>query len=142
MAERDLWAIFRDHFKHHGHLERIENLAGIGRPDVNYCIRGVEGNIELKQVARWPARGGPLLIEHYTPQQRNWARARLNAGGRVYLLLGISQPRSYYLFSSAWSRVHLGIDATEAMADKAALVLGRRTFPEMPLLQALIGPWP
>lgn len=128
--ERDLWATFRDRVKLHGHLERIENLVGRGRPDVNYCIRGVEGNIELKQIAAWPAYPETAVaVPHYTPQQRLWHRQRLAAGGRVYVLLQIFESMDYLLFDAAWARVYLGLTATQAACRAAALVTGRDKFP-------------
>ena len=64
---------------------RVENKAEAGTPDVNYLI----GWIELK-IAKAPKRGGILTIEHYTPLQRTWAIRRAHAGGKVWLLLKVS----------------------------------------------------
>ena len=55
MSEAALWRRVRKGLP--GHLVRVENAVEAGTPDVNYCIDGAEGWIELKQLDRWPARG-------------------------------------------------------------------------------------
>lgn len=139
MAESDLWHTLRDRMKMHGHFERIENMVGRGRPDVNYCIRSVEGNIELKQISTWPVRPeSPVAIPHYTPQQRIWARQRVAAGGRVYVLLEVVRPLpTYILLRAEWSRVYLGKTATQAEVRANALVLGSGAFPAAAILKEL-----
>lgn len=131
MAEHDLWSTLRDRAKVHGHFERIENMVGRGRPDVNYCVRAHEGNIELKQIHAWPARLDTVVpIPHYTPQQRLWARSRLSAGGRVYVLLEVVRPLAhYFLLGGEWARLHLAKDATQADIRASALVTGAGRFP-------------
>lgn len=139
MAEKDLWAVLRDRMKIHGHFDRIENMVGCGMPDVTYCVQRVEGFIELKQVKEWPARPDTAVaIPHYSPGQRLWARQRISAGGRVYLLLHVVRTDNVYLlFDSAWSRLHLGIDATQADCIAKALVVGFRKFPTAEVLAEL-----
>ena len=141
MAEHDLWHTFRDRMKMHGHLERIENLVGRGRPDVNYCIRSVEGNIELKQIPAWPSRPETVVpIPHYTPQQRIWARQRIAAGGRVYVLLEVVRPiPTYILLRGEWSRVYLAKTATQEDIRRNALVCVEGSFPTPAILRVLTG---
>jgi hypothetical protein len=70
---------------------RVENPAWPGTPDVHWCMDGIEGWLELKEVPEWPKRPGtPLRIDHYTSQQRVWQRRRYNAGGRVHVLIKVS----------------------------------------------------
>lgn len=64
---------------------RIESPMTLGVPDVNYTF----GWIELKYKEKWPARGGPLKLEHYTKEQKIWAVRRAKAGGRIFLLLKV-----------------------------------------------------
>lgn len=125
--------------KLHGHFDRIENMVGSGMPDVTYCVRGAEGFIELKQIKEWPKRPETVVaIEHYTSQQRIWARQRIAAGGRVWLMLEVVRPRPTYLvFSSDWSRIHLGVSATEADCRRAAVVYGEGRFPAPAVLGLL-----
>src|SRR5262245_18814529 len=82
MAEHDLWVMLRDRMKLVGHFARIENMVGRGMPDVTYCIRSIEGFIELKHADAWPVRPDTVLeLKHYTPQQRIWSQWRMKAGG-------------------------------------------------------------
>lgn len=139
MAEHDLWHTLRDHGRKFGHFERIENMVGRGRPDVNYCVAGVEGNIELKQIARWPSRpDSPVSVPHFTPQQRIWIRTRLSAGGRVYVLLEVVRPVVWYgLLPGEWARVNLDRTATEEAVRLAALATGEGRFPVESLMAQL-----
>ena len=69
---------------------RVENPAWPGTPDVSWCIDGVEGWLELKQINHWPKRIDDILVvSHFTPQQRMWLTRRHNAGGRTHLLIKV-----------------------------------------------------
>jgi hypothetical protein len=131
MAESDLWKTMRDKVAAHGHFERIENMVGRGRPDVNYCVRGHEGNIELKQIKQWPAREETVVeLDHFTAQQRLWIRRRCAARGRVYVLLEVVRPiPTYLLMRGTWARTFLGISATRADILRHADVVGAGFFP-------------
>lgn len=76
------------------HGVAVENPAGPGTPDVNY----IDGWIELKWIRRWPKVPAerPILIHHYTPQQRLWIRRRGRLGGKSFLLLQVG--REWLLF--------------------------------------------
>lgn len=139
MAEKDLWAILRDRMKLHGHFERIENMVGRGRPDVNYCITACEGNIELKQIQNWPTREESIVrVEHFTPQQRIWIRQRVSAGGRVFVLLEVVRPvQSYFLLPGRWAWTELGKRATRAHIEHAAVAVGLGSFPTPAVLREL-----
>ena len=66
----------------------VENYVGPGTPDVNYT----EGWIELKWLRAWPKRPGtPVILEHYSPEQRAWALKRRRVGGQVWMLLQVRQ---------------------------------------------------
>lgn len=95
------------------HLDAIpvENRVGPGTPDVNY----VEGWIELKWMRRWPknAHESPVLVEHYSPQQRVWHKKRWIKKGNVWLLFQVAQ--EWFLFD--------GLTASERF--------GRATRPEL-----------
>lgn len=144
MAEKDLWATMRKYVSRYGHFYRIENLTGRGTPDVTYCVARVEGWIELKQLPAWPKREDTVVdVPHYTPHQRLWARQRLSAGGRVYVLLEVVRPvPTYLLLGGEYARLHLAVDATQAALRRAALVTGVGAFPTNPLLHELTRPDP
>jgi hypothetical protein len=79
------------------HLDAVavENRVGPGTPDVNCTL----GWIELKKLARW-RRGSdnqPVLIHHYTAQQRLWHLRRNRAGEVTFLLLQVGA--EWLLFS-------------------------------------------
>lgn len=71
-------------------FERIENGISAGTPDVNYCLDGVEGWIELK-APRAPARASTPLFGSNHPvltEQINWFFLQHRSGGRGHLLIG------------------------------------------------------
>lgn len=84
----------------------VENPMHPGTPDVNY----VEGWIELKWLKRWPknADKSPVLIEHFTPQQRVWLRRRALRKGNVLLLFQVSHTKEWFLFKGDVAAEHFG----------------------------------
>lgn len=137
--ERDLWHTLRERMKTFGHFDRIENMVGVGMPDVTYAVQGAEGFIELKWRARWPRTPADVVtLDHFTPQQRIWIKQRRKAGGRVYVLLLVDcKPREYLLLPGEWAAAHLGLTATRADVTAAALVRGTGAFPTTLMLAEL-----
>ena len=82
---------------------RVENRVEYGTPDVN--LVGGEW-LELKWVRKAPKRGGILKIDHYTQEQKTWCERREHAGGRVFVLLKVSQ--EWLLFSGHIAVKYLG----------------------------------
>lgn len=82
---------------------RVENPIVPGTPDVNYN----HGWVELKFAERWPPRGGPLRVDHFTRQQRTWLTRRRRAGGRAFLLLKVGETE-WLLFDGAVAAAMLG----------------------------------
>jgi hypothetical protein len=81
----------------------VENPVCPGTPDVNFA----DGMCELKWIRRWPVKPEtPVLIEHFTPQQRIWLMRRWNAGGNVWLLL--SCQKSWLLFDGLTAQQKVG----------------------------------
>lgn len=81
----------------------IENGVGVGTPDVNYA----EGWIELKWVRSWPKRPDtPVVLEHFTREQRRWIDRRSRAGGKVFVLLKVG--RDWFLFRGMDAARQLG----------------------------------
>ena len=89
----------------------VENRVYPGTPDVNY----VEGWIELKWIRRWPknCEESPVLIDHFTAQQRVWLSRRKRRGGRIHVLLQVG---------AEWILLD---------GQVAADILGRATRPEL-----------
>ena len=70
-------------------LTRIENVVGVGTPDVNYCIEGTEGWIELKSPLEPKRDRTPLLKSQHkvSQEQKNFMLSQFNAGGNGYVLI-------------------------------------------------------
>ena len=123
-AESALWRLLRASVLP-GHWVRVENRVQRGTPDVNYCVSGVEGWLELKSVDNWPIRGGVLLIKHFTIQQRLWLRERCLAGGRAALLLRIEKPKKQYLlFDGLYAAGSLGMVSRKSLETNALIMWG------------------
>ena len=90
--------------------ERVENRVNVGTPDVNY----VHGWIELKYTKRWPPKGGPLRVEHFTREQRAWLVRRRRAGGLAFLLLKVGKDE-WLLFDGAIAAALLGDSTREEL---------------------------
>lgn len=90
MSEKNDYQILRKNMpKRMDRLERIENVAGTGTPDINFCSEGVECWIEMKS-SKEPMRTKSLLFasNHKLSQvQKNWFLQQRNAGGRCYILI-------------------------------------------------------
>lgn len=92
MSEKTDYQIMRKRLiQGHDRIERIENIVGIGTPDVNYCIDGVEGWIEMKS-PKEPKREKSKLFKfknnhEFTQGQKNWFLKQRNAGGRAFVLI-------------------------------------------------------
>jgi hypothetical protein len=70
-------------------IDRIENVILVGMPDVNYCLQGFEGWIEMKSPTE-PKRSTTRLFgsNHRVSQyQMNWALRQIKAKGRVFFLI-------------------------------------------------------
>jgi hypothetical protein len=137
--EKDLSRTLMNRMKLFGHFVRIENMVGVGMPDVSYCIEGHEGFIENKWRASWPRDPGDVVtLDHFTPQQRIWIRQRCAAKGRVYVLLEVERPvRQYLLLPGLWSAKELGVTATQRTIESMAIVRQERFFPIEALRDAL-----
>jgi hypothetical protein len=76
------------------HFERIENIVGDGTPDVDYCIDGVEGGIELKFSDTAPRRDTSQVLGIGHGMRRSqivYAARRTWAGGLCWCLIGNQQ---------------------------------------------------
>lgn len=60
-----------------------------GWPDIDYCVDGAQGKLELKYDRTWPKRESTPVRPGLTPNQRVRLREWAEAGGRAYVLWGI-----------------------------------------------------
>lgn len=70
-------------------IDRIENALVPGMPDINYCIDGTEGWIELK-CPNEPKRATTKLFasNHKLSQdQMNWIKRQIDARGIVWIIV-------------------------------------------------------
>ena len=70
-------------------MDRIENLVVDGMPDISYCIKGVDGWIEMKSPAAPKRKTTPVLKSQHKllQSQKNWFKRQYNAGGIAYILI-------------------------------------------------------
>jgi hypothetical protein len=117
--ESDLWTQVKRALKHPRHdVHRVENSVSLGYPDVDYCLDGATGWIELKRRPAWPKRASTIVkLPHYTQAQRQKLVKRGQCGGLAFLLVQVAD--DYLLFDwvaaagvgLAWTRVELFIHA-------------------------------
>jgi hypothetical protein len=89
MKEKFLWQKLKRALKGH-HAQRVECLLTAGKPDVDYCIAGRTGWIELKYFKAWPKRV-PLRMPHLTTEQVNWHYHYARNGGVSFFLVQVDQ---------------------------------------------------
>lgn len=77
MKETAVWRLVKQNLP--GHLQRIENMASPGAPDVNACWRGHETWIELKV-----AKGNYV---YFRDAQIAWFARRIKEGGQAVVLI-------------------------------------------------------
>ena len=74
-------------------LDRVESNIIAGMPDVNFCIDGVEGWIEMKSPSE-PMRSTSKLFAGKHPlsqDQKNWFLRQRQAGGIGWVLIATDQ---------------------------------------------------
>jgi hypothetical protein len=94
LPEQRLWDRFRRNSAAAGLLlNRVENLVGVGDPDVEtIAVGGVVTKLELKAIEEPPKRATtPLLGEKrgLSIEQRNFMLNWIGLGGRGYVLIGV-----------------------------------------------------
>lgn len=82
------------------HTERIENVVGVGRPDVDTLVAGSFVPIELKQIAEWPVKSSSKVLGRrgLSQEQKNWHLNWRNWGGMSMIVVGVGD--EVFAFSS------------------------------------------
>ncbi len=110
MREKRSYLLFRKHLKQGSdRIERIENSAGAGTPDVNFCIEGVNGWIELKapiEPKRKTSRLFPNKVHQLSLSQRNWFLQQKNAGGKAFIFVTTNH-RAMLFDSRIFDRINM-----------------------------------
>lgn len=82
MSEANLWEEMKKSIGHFGHFSRIESHdTSPGFPDVNFCVLGFEGNVELK------FSDDLKHMPEIRPSQIRWMNKRVKCGGNPWLLV-------------------------------------------------------
>lgn len=99
--EQRLWDRLRKVAAGRLHTERIENLVGVGRPDVDTLVGGSFMPIELKQVAAWPVRANTRVLgdKGLSQVQKNWHLNWRRWGGQSLIVVGVAD--EVFTFSGA-----------------------------------------
>ena len=89
-TEKDDYRTFKAKvFRPNDRVDRIENLVVAGQPDINYCIEGIEGWVELKSPKEPKRISTPLFGSNHklSIDQRNWFLRQKNAEGIGFILI-------------------------------------------------------
>lgn len=99
--EQRLWDRLRKVAANRLYTERIENLVGVGRPDVDTLVAGNFMPIELKQIAAWPARPSTKVLGNkgLSQVQKNWHLNWRRWGGSSLIVVGVGDEA--FAFSGA-----------------------------------------
>lgn len=78
-------------------LERIENMVGVGIPDVLAIKNGIVTWCELKSLERFPVRATTQVLgaRGLSVAQRNWHYAWYLHGGRSLIVVGVGAQHVY-----------------------------------------------
>lgn len=103
-VEQKFWKRVKKNLTKFGvHLERIENMAGTGTPDVDALCNGVFTKIELKAVDDYPKRKSTPVLgrKGLSVVQKNWQMEWLRHGGRSLILIAVGS-HDFYAMRGAW----------------------------------------
>jgi hypothetical protein len=91
--EQRLWDKLRRATAGKIHTERIENIVGVGRPDVDTLVSGSFVPIELKQISEWPVRAQTRVMgeKGLSQVQKNWHLNWRRWGGKSLIVVGVGE---------------------------------------------------
>lgn len=120
--EQRLWDRLRKAAANRIHTERIENIVGVGRPDVDTLCAGSFVPVELKQVDGWPKRAATRVLgdKGLSQDQKNWHLTWRRWGGDSLIVVGVGQ--DVYAFGGAMADYVNGYNTDQFRA--AALLTG------------------
>lgn len=91
-TEQRLWDRMRRAIGTRVRLERIENVVGVGTPDVVACCY-ITAFVELKAVEAPPVRETTRVLgeKGLNRDQRNWHKDWHHWGGKSFILVGVGR---------------------------------------------------
>ena len=109
----------------------VENPVRPGTPDINY----IPGWIECKWMRAWPKNAdvAPVLMPHFTKQQRIWLKRRVRAGGEAWLMLQVR--REWLIFRGDIAAKIVGY------ANKPELIVSAARYWENGLVEKELLSW-
>lgn len=106
LPEQRFWDRTRARLQAEFRLERIENLAGVGTPDVLATARetGRTTLIELKAVVELPKRATSKVLGRagLSQDQKNWHMDFVRAKGQAFILVGVGSHQQF-LIEGRWA---------------------------------------
>jgi hypothetical protein len=134
-AEQKLWDRMRKNLKSPElQLVRIENLVGVGAPDVDAIHKSVITKMELKAVKKLPKRDTtPVLgaAAGLSAQQKNWHLEWRRHGGRSLIIVGVDSFQFYAIegkhHDSINDMTHTDLAANSVADDWDSLAIYLRT---------------
>ncbi len=121
ILERNLWRSLRTTLRGYGRLVRIENVAGVGTPDVYWRLPGTGAWLELKV----EAAGQSFSIGR---AQIAWLADEVAAGGPAFVVLRVG--RATYLIRGDRAELLEGVLTDAELAELADVVCPRTIDPE------------
>jgi len=127
--EQRLWDRLRKVAAGKLHTERIENIVGVGRPDVDTLVAGSFVPIELKQIESWPKRASTRVLgdKGLSQVQKNWHLIWRRWGGTSLIVVGVDD--EVFAFSGATADHVNEYNTREFRA--AAMVIGLENIVDM-----------
>jgi hypothetical protein len=124
-----LWDRLRKAAAGRVYTERIENLVGVGRPDVDTLVEGNFIPIELKYVARWPTRATSKVLgkDGLSQAQKNWHLNWRNWGGTSLIVVGVED--EVFVFNGATAD-HVN-EYNTSQFKSAAMLIGLNNIVDM-----------
>lgn len=109
-------------------MERVENTAATGTPDVDGCLQGNTYKIELK---REPARQNGNVKVRFRPMQIPWMQRRWKAGGNVWVLLAVGEGHKVKRFLIRGCDAAILEDTTEEILEEISVITTNATPKEV-----------
>lgn len=103
MNEKSFWSRYVRPVLHQPNARRVawkvQDAFNAGLPDVDFCLHGVAGKLELKYVKEYPKRASTTVKVATSPNQKRFLAEWAGAGGIALVLVGVDH--DWYLLDEA-----------------------------------------